>query len=65
MNQAHELRRLSQQQWSDWVDLLFRSTKLSILVAKGESLPDTIRTLECYTDVIVLRHPETGSAASR
>src|SRR5512147_2047352 len=33
-------------------------------VAKGESLPDTIRTLECYSDVIVLRHPETGSAAT-
>jgi aspartate carbamoyltransferase len=32
-------------------------------VAKGESLPDTIRTLECYSDVIVLRHPEIGSAA--
>ncbi len=32
-------------------------------VSKGESLPDTIRTLECYTDVIVLRHPEVGSAA--
>lgn len=32
-------------------------------VAKGESLPDTIRTLEGYADVIVLRHPETGSAA--
>ena len=32
-------------------------------VAKGESLPDTVRTLECYSDVIVLRHPETGSAA--
>ncbi|GAB1471338.1 aspartate carbamoyltransferase [Chloroflexota bacterium] len=32
-------------------------------VTKGESLSDTIRTLECYTDVIVLRHPETGSAA--
>jgi len=31
-------------------------------VSKGESLPDTIRTLECYADVIVLRHPETGSA---
>lgn len=31
-------------------------------VAKGESLPDTIRTLECYADVIVLRHPEVGSA---
>jgi aspartate carbamoyltransferase len=32
-------------------------------VAKGESLPDTIRTLESYVDVIVLRHPEVGSAA--
>jgi aspartate carbamoyltransferase catalytic subunit len=32
-------------------------------VSKGESLPDTIRTLDCYTDVIVLRHPEIGSAA--
>ena len=31
-------------------------------VTKGESLPDTIRTLECYADIIVLRHPETGSA---
>jgi aspartate carbamoyltransferase len=33
-------------------------------VAKGESLPDTVRTLECYSDVIVLRHPETGAAAT-
>ena len=32
-------------------------------VSKGESLPDTIRTLESYADVIVLRHHETGSAA--
>lgn len=32
-------------------------------VAKGESLPDTIRTLECYADVIVLRHPEIGASA--
>jgi aspartate carbamoyltransferase len=32
-------------------------------VSKGESLPDTVRTLECYVDVIVLRHPEVGSAA--
>ena len=31
-------------------------------VAKGESLPDTIRSLECYADVIVIRHPEVGSA---
>jgi aspartate carbamoyltransferase catalytic subunit len=32
-------------------------------VAKGESLPDTVRTLGCYVDVIVIRHPEVGSAA--
>lgn len=32
-------------------------------VSKGESLPDTVRTLECYADVIVIRHPEMGSAA--
>ena len=32
-------------------------------VTKGESLPDTIRTLEAFADVIVLRHPEVGSSA--
>ncbi|HEX9977045.1 MAG TPA: aspartate carbamoyltransferase [Acidimicrobiia bacterium] len=32
-------------------------------VAKGESLPDTVRTLERYADVIVLRHPEVGASA--
>ncbi len=32
-------------------------------VSKGESLADTVRTLECYADVIVIRHPEVGSAA--
>jgi len=32
-------------------------------VAKGENLADTVRTLECYADVIVIRHPEVGSAA--
>lgn len=31
-------------------------------VSKGETLADTVRTLEQYSDVIVLRHPETGSA---
>lgn len=31
-------------------------------VAKGESLPDTIRTIESYADVIVIRHSEQGSA---
>jgi aspartate carbamoyltransferase catalytic subunit len=29
-------------------------------VSKGESLPDTIRSLECYADVIVLRHPKSA-----
>lgn len=33
-------------------------------VSKGESLPDTVRTLECYADVIVIRHPEVGAAAT-
>ncbi|HEY5900926.1 MAG TPA: aspartate carbamoyltransferase [Anaerolineales bacterium] len=32
-------------------------------ISKGETLADTVRTLECYADVIVLRHPEVGSAA--
>ena len=32
-------------------------------VAKGETLEDTIRTLEQYADCIVLRHAEIGSAA--
>ncbi|GAB9473924.1 Aspartate carbamoyltransferase [Globisporangium polare] len=30
---------------------------------KGETLADTIRCMECYSDVIVLRHPVKGSAA--
>lgn len=32
-------------------------------VSKGETLGDTMRTLEQYADVIVLRHPVIGSAA--
>ncbi|KAG2208301.1 hypothetical protein INT47_006157 [Mucor saturninus] len=31
-------------------------------VQKGETLSDTVRTLGCYTDLIVLRHPQPGSA---
>lgn len=31
-------------------------------VAKGESLEDTIRTVDQYVDLIVMRHPEVGSA---
>ena len=33
-------------------------------VSKGESLIDSILTLEQYCDVIVLRHPEIGSSAN-
>lgn len=33
-------------------------------VSKGETLADTVRTLEQYSDAIVLRHPEIGSAKS-
>ncbi len=31
-------------------------------VSKGETLADTIRTLEQYSDAIVLRHPQIGAA---
>ena len=31
-------------------------------IQKGESLQDTIRTLACYSDAIVLRHPDQSSA---
>ena len=30
-------------------------------VTKGETLEDTIRTLGCYVDLIILRHPEVGA----
>lgn len=31
-------------------------------VVKGESLADTIRTVGCYADAVVLRHPDVGSS---
>ncbi|TXT10798.1 hypothetical protein VHUM_02303 [Vanrija humicola] len=31
-------------------------------VQKGESLQDTIRTVGCYADAVVLRHPDVGSS---
>jgi len=34
----------------------------STSAAKGESLHDTIKTVEGYADVIVLRHPQIGAA---
>jgi aspartate carbamoyltransferase catalytic subunit len=32
--------------------------------AKGETLADTVRCLDCYADAIVLRHPTMGSASA-
>jgi len=32
-------------------------------VAKGETIEDTVRCLESYSDVVVMRHPEMGSVA--
>lgn len=34
----------------------------STSAAKGESLADTVRTVDQYVDVIAIRHPEIGSA---
>ena len=31
-------------------------------VVKGETFEDTIRVFEAYSDAIIIRHPETGSA---
>ncbi|WP_432353470.1 aspartate carbamoyltransferase [Anaerotruncus rubiinfantis] len=30
--------------------------------AKGESVADTIRTVQCYADIVAMRHPKEGSA---
>jgi len=35
---------------------------ISSSVKKGETLEDTIITMSCYCDVIVLRHPDKGAA---
>jgi aspartate carbamoyltransferase catalytic subunit len=39
--------------------LIFRATRV-----QGETLEDTVRTMENYADVLVLRHPKVGSAAT-
>jgi len=39
-----------------------QDAKTASSVYKGETLPDTINTLESYSDVIVMRHPQNGSA---
>lgn len=38
------------------------SSAESTSVAKGETLADTVRTVDQYADVIVIRHPQIGSA---
>ena len=40
------------------------SSAESTSVAKGETLTDTIRTVDQYVDVIAMRHPAVGSAAT-
>ena len=37
------------------------SEPASSSVAKGESVADTIRTVACYADIIVMRHPKEGA----
>lgn len=38
------------------------STADSSSASKGESVSDTVRTVECYADIIAMRHPKEGSA---
>ena len=55
---AHVLRPLSPR-WSSWAARVIPIHGVQYSsVSKGESLPDTIRSLQCYADVIVLRHPK-------
>jgi aspartate carbamoyltransferase len=43
-------------------DVIGFASDTSTSTAKGETLSDTIRTIDQYADVIVVRHPEIGSA---
>ncbi len=38
------------------------STADSSSASKGESVSDTVRTVECYADIIAMRHPKEGAA---
>ena len=38
------------------------SSANSSSAAKGESVADTIRTVECYADIAAMRHPKEGAA---
>ena len=37
------------------------SSANSSSAAKGESVADTVRTVECYADIIAMRHPKEGA----
>ncbi len=43
-------------------DVIGFSTADASSAAKGESVSDTVRTVENYADIIALRHPKEGSA---
>lgn len=38
------------------------SEATSSSASKGESVADTIRTVQCYADIVAMRHPKEGSA---
>jgi aspartate carbamoyltransferase catalytic subunit len=38
------------------------SEAASSSAAKGESIADTVRTVACYADIVVMRHPKEGAA---
>ncbi|MEI6101293.1 MAG: aspartate carbamoyltransferase [Eubacteriales bacterium] len=38
------------------------ATSDSSSASKGESVSDTVRTVECYADIIAMRHPKEGAA---
>ncbi len=42
--------------------MVFAQGAASTSIEKGESLEDTIRMVEAYSDIIVMRHPQPGSA---
>ena len=42
--------------------MVFAQGAASTSIEKGESLEDTIRMVEAYSDIIVMRHPRHGSA---
>jgi aspartate carbamoyltransferase catalytic subunit len=43
--------------------MIFAQGKESSSFSKGESIEDTIKVVARYSDLIVMRHPEAGSAA--